>query len=145
MNSMLFSKKTYQFYYSSSTIISAIAFVILILFLLSNYGIDNRYFFAHHVYATNIKAEASSTGPAFSDPNLRAQLVVQGLSYPTSMAFISNNNNDKDILVLQKNNGEVRLVSNGILKDQPVLKLDVDNSTRICCRGLLGIATKINN
>jgi glucose/arabinose dehydrogenase len=145
MNSLLFSKKTYQFYYSSSTTISAIAFVILILFLLSNYGIDNRYFFAHHVYATNIKAEASSTGPAFSDPNLRAQLVVQGLSYPTSMAFISNNNNDKDILVLQKNNGEVRLVSNGILKDQPVLKLDVDNSTRICCRGLLGIATKINN
>ncbi|MFL6393063.1 MAG: hypothetical protein ACJ708_00190, partial [Nitrososphaeraceae archaeon] len=137
MNSMLLYKKIYRFYYCSSTI-PAIAFVILILFLLSNYGIDNRYFFAHHVYATNIKAEASSTGPAFSDPNLRAQLVVQGLSYPTSMAFISNNNNDKDILVLQKNNGEVRLVSNGVLKDQPVLKVDIDNSTRICCRGLLG-------
>jgi hypothetical protein len=38
------------------------------------------------------------------------------------MAFIDNSNNSKDILVLQKNNGEVRLVSNGILKDQPVLK-----------------------
>lgn len=59
------------------------------------------------------------------------------------MAFINNNN--KDILVLPKNNGEVRLVSNGVLKDQPVLKVGIDNSTRICCRGLLGIATKASN
>jgi glucose/arabinose dehydrogenase len=128
--------------YCSSTI-PAIALVILILFLLSNYSIYSRYLFAHNVYASNVKA-ASSTGPTFADPSLRAEIVVQGLSYPTSMAFINNNNN-KDILVLQKNNGEVRLVSNGVLKDQPVLKVDINNSTRICCRGLLGIATKINN
>ncbi|MFL6327769.1 MAG: PQQ-dependent sugar dehydrogenase, partial [Nitrososphaeraceae archaeon] len=117
----------------------------LALFLLSNFSVYSRYFFAHDVYATNTKAAASSTGPTFKDPNLRAELVAEGLSYPTSMAFINNNNNGNDILVLQKNNGEVRLVSNGILKDQPVLKVDIDNSTRICCRGLLGIATKINN
>jgi aldose sugar dehydrogenase len=132
----------HQFYCCSSTI-PVIALAVLILFLLSDYNIGSRYFFAHDVYATNIKARASSTGPTFNDPNLRAELVVQGLSYPTSMAFINNNN--KDILVLQKNNGEVRLVSNGVLKDQPVLKVDIDNSTRICCRGLLGIATKANN
>jgi glucose/arabinose dehydrogenase len=121
-----------------------IALVFLALFLLSNYSICSRYLFARDVYATNVKA-ASSTVPTFNDPTLRAELVVQGLSYPTSMAFIDNNNNSKDILVLQKNNGEVRLVSNGILKDQPVLKVDIDNSTRICCRGLLGIVTKANN
>jgi glucose/arabinose dehydrogenase len=141
MNSMLLYKKIYRFYYCSSTI-PAIAFVILILFLLSNYGIDNRYFFLNYVYADNIKAAPGSGGPTFNDPNLKAELVVEGLSYPTSMAFINNNN--KDILVLEKNNGEVRLVSNGLLKEQPVLKIDVDNTTRICCRGLLGIATKIN-
>ncbi len=125
--------------YCLSTI-PLIALVIVILFLLSNYSIYSRYLFAHDVYATNVKAAVSSTGPIFTDPNLRAELLVQGLSYPTSMAFL----NSKDILVLQKNNGEVRLVSNGVLKDQPVLKVDIDNSTRICCRGLLGIATKAN-
>jgi hypothetical protein len=53
------------------------------------------------------------------------------------MAFIDGNN----ILILEKNSGEVRLVSNGILQEQPVLKLDVDATTLTCCRGLLGIAT----
>jgi glucose/arabinose dehydrogenase len=136
----------YQFYYCSSTM-PVIALAVLILFLLSNFSVYSRHFLVSDVYAINVKAEASSTEPTFNDPNLRAELVVQGLSYPTSMAFINNNNNNnnKDILVLQKNNGEVRLVSNGVLKDQPVLKVDIDNSTRICCRGLLGIATKASN
>jgi glucose/arabinose dehydrogenase len=135
----------YRFYYRHSAI-PVIASAILVLFLLSNYSICSRYSFAHDAYATDIRTPSNPTGPAFTDPNLRAHLVVQGLSYPTSMAFINNNNNNnKDILVLQKNNGEVRLVSNGVLKDQPVLKVDINNSTRICCRGLLGIATKINN
>ena len=131
----------YRFYYRPSAI-PVIASAILVLFLLSNYSICSRYLFVHDAYAINIKIPSNPTGPAFTDPNLRAELVVQGLSYPTSMTFINNN---KDILVLQKNNGEVRLVSNGVLKDQPVLKVDINNSTRICCRGLLGIATKINN
>jgi aldose sugar dehydrogenase len=133
-----------SYYCCSSSTIPVITFVIMALFLLSNFSVYSRYFFAHDVYAANTEA-ASSTGPTFKDPNLRAELVTEGLSYPTSMAFINNNNNGNDILVLQKNNGEVRLVSNGVLKDQPVLKVDIDNSTRICCRGLLGIATKINN
>jgi hypothetical protein len=48
------------------------------------------------------------------------------------MAFIDNNN----ILVLQKG-GQVRLVSNGILQDKPVLQVSVDTASE---RGLLGIA-----
>lgn len=76
--------------------------------------------------------------PTFKDSSLKAELIVEeGLSSPTSMAFIDGNN----ILVLEKNSGEVRLVSNGILQEQPVLKLDVDATTLTCCRGLLGIAT----
>jgi aldose sugar dehydrogenase len=75
--------------------------------------------------------------PTFKDPNLKGEVVVEeGLSSPTSMAFIDNNN----ILVLEKNSGQVRLISNGILQEQPVLKLDVDTTTLTCCRGLLGIA-----
>jgi glucose/arabinose dehydrogenase len=73
----------------------------------------------------------------FKDSNIKAELVVaEGLSSPTSMAFVDNNK----ILVLEKNSGEVRLVSNGILQEEPVLKLEVDTTTLTCCRGLLGIA-----
>jgi glucose/arabinose dehydrogenase len=48
------------------------------------------------------------------------------------MAFIDNNN----ILVLEKG-GQVRLVSNGVLQDKPVLQVSVDTESE---RGLLGIA-----
>lgn len=71
--------------------------------------------------------------PIINDPNLQAELLVEGLSWPTSMAFIDNNN----ILVLEKNQGTVRLISNGILQEEPVLEVDVNNKSE---RGLLGIA-----
>ena len=58
--------------------------------------------------------------------------VAQGLSSPTSMAFVDGSN----LLVLEKA-GQVRLVFNGILQKQPVLTLPVDNASE---RGLLGIA-----
>ena len=74
--------------------------------------------------------------PTVSDPSTKVEFVVGGLSSPTSMAFVDS----QSILVLEKNSGEVRLVSNGELKDEPILKLDVDSTTLTCCRGLLGIA-----
>jgi glucose/arabinose dehydrogenase len=54
----------------------------------------------------NIYAE-----PIFKDNSLKAELVTQGLNSPTSMAFLDQNN----ILLLEKNSGNVLLVSNGIL------------------------------
>jgi glucose/arabinose dehydrogenase len=74
--------------------------------------------------------------PMLKDTNLKAKLVTQGLHSPTSMAFLDENH----ILVLEKNSGDVLLVSNGVLQKQPVLKLNVDHTTPTCCRGLLGIA-----
>jgi len=76
--------------------------------------------------------------PIIKDPNLEAKLVVDGLSWPTSMAFIDNNN----ILVLEKDQGTVRLISNGILQEEPVLEVDVN--TKAEC-GLLGIALMNKN
>ena len=64
---------------------------------------------------------------------LRVELVTEGLSLPTSMAFIDKNN----ILVLEKD-GEVRLISNGVLQKHPALKVQVNTTSE---RGLLGIAT----
>ncbi len=66
------------------------------------------------------------------DPNLKVETLVNGLDSPTSMAFVDNNN----ILVLEKS-GQVRLVSNGVLQDKPVLQVHVDTESE---RGLLGIA-----
>lgn len=67
-----------------------------------------------------------------NDPNLGVESFVDGLSSPTSMAFLDNEN----ILVLEKD-GQVRLVSNGELVPEPVLQIPVDTDNE---RGLLGIA-----
>jgi len=68
-----------------------------------------------------------------TDPRLRVSEVVSGLSQPTAMAFIGPG----DILVLQKGDGRVRRVINGVLQPEQVLDVSVDNSSE---RGLLGIA-----
>ena len=64
--------------------------------------------------------------------DLKIEVVTEGLSFPTSMAFIDKNNT----LVLEKNTGSVRLISDGILSQRPILTLHVDNKGE---RGLLGI------
>ena len=69
--------------------------------------------------------------------NLRIELVINGLSFPTNMAFINNH----DILVLEKNTGTVRLISDGVLRQKPLLRLNVDGKDQ---RGLLGLAI-LNN
>ncbi|HKO40650.1 MAG TPA: PQQ-dependent sugar dehydrogenase [Nitrososphaeraceae archaeon] len=76
--------------------------------------------------------------PTLKDPNLQVETIVEGLSWPTSMAFIDNNN----ILVLEKEKGSVRLISNGILQEEPVLAVDVNSKSE---RGLLGIVIMNND
>src|SRR5438093_9863335 len=68
-----------------------------------------------------------------NDPKLHVREVVSGLSQPTTMAFIGSG----DILVLQKADGRVRRVINGVLQAGQVLDVAVDNASE---RGLLGIA-----
>lgn len=76
--------------------------------------------------------------PTLNDPNLQVETIVEGLSLPTSMAFMDNNN----ILVLEKEKGTVRLVSNGILQEEPVLEVNVDSRSE---RGLLGVTLMDND
>ncbi|HEX6253463.1 MAG TPA: PQQ-dependent sugar dehydrogenase [Nitrososphaera sp.] len=71
--------------------------------------------------------------PTISDPNIRVEKVITGLEMPTSMAFLDND----DIIITQKENGRVHLVSNGILQPQPILQVPVVNNSE---RGLLGVA-----
>jgi len=68
-----------------------------------------------------------------NDPGLQVEVVASGLSTPTTIAFIGAD----DILVLQKENGQIRRIVGGILQPAPVLDLGVDALSE---RGLLGIA-----
>ena len=75
-----------------------------------------------------------------NDKDLEADLVVSGLDFPTSMAFIDTN----DFLILEKNTGFVKRVIDGVVQPNPLLELNVDSKDE---RGLLGIAVdkKMNN
>ncbi|MEO8433995.1 MAG: PQQ-dependent sugar dehydrogenase [Pyrinomonadaceae bacterium] len=83
---------------------------------------------------TNVTTQAS--GPSMLDSNLSVQTVINGLSQPTSMAFIGKN----DFLVLEKDTGRVKRVLNGALQST-VLDLAVNSASE---RGLLGIALHPN-
>jgi aldose sugar dehydrogenase len=81
----------------------------------------------------NFRVIEDSNLPRVNDANLRVEKVIGGMASPTSMAFLDND----DLLILQKDNGIVRHVSNGILQQGGVLSLPVDSERE---RGLLGIA-----
>ena len=78
----------------------------------------------------------SFEGPVIKDQTLAVERFVANLSAPTSMEFIN-----KDILVLQKNDGKVLLVRDGILQEKPVLDVNVSPFGET---GLLGI-TSVNS
>jgi glucose/arabinose dehydrogenase len=76
---------------------------------------------------------APKSGPVLHDGRLSLELVAEELNFPTSMRFLD----DGSILVLEKNNGQVRVVLDGkILEDSPI-QLEVANGAE---QGLLGIA-----
>jgi aldose sugar dehydrogenase len=80
---------------------------------------------------------AQATGPTMLNPLLGVRPVVVGLDTPTGMAFLGAN----DILVLEKNTGQVRRVTDGTIQNQPALDLAVNFASE---RGLLGIALHPN-
>jgi len=65
------------------------------------------------------------------DPTFVVEEYITGLSIPTSISFLGS-----DILVLQKNDGQVRLIRDDILQNNAVLDVHVSNNSE---RGLLGI------
>jgi glucose/arabinose dehydrogenase len=75
--------------------------------------------------------------PAVLDPNLTVGTVASGLTTPIGMAFLGTN----DLLVLEKNTGQVKRVTNGVVQPTPVLDLPVNFASE---RGLLSIALHPN-
>lgn len=70
--------------------------------------------------------------PSLTDPNLKSEIVYQGLNQPVSMQFLGPN----DFLVIE-NGGTVQRITNGSKASQPLLFLNVSYN-----QGLLGIAVR---
>src|ERR687890_2227530 len=75
----------------------------------------------------------SLKGPIIKDTNLKAEIVFKGLTYPTGMAFLDQD----DILVIEKDTGIVRRIVNGTMLQKPLLDVNVATQGH---RGMLGIA-----
>ena len=108
--------------------------VLVIVLLLTGY---NYYQFKYFAPA-DAKIAKSRGGLIIHDPALKAEVVSQGLRFPTTMAFLGPN----DILVLEKNNGTVQRIVNGTMLPQPLLAVNVANKNE---RGMLGIAIAKHN
>jgi aldose sugar dehydrogenase len=103
-------------------------------------------------YASQSYAQLLPFMPSVKDQNFVVEEFIPHLSQPTSIAFVNdssnnnnnnNNNNDLALLILQKNDGTVRVARNGSLSDRPVLDVNVANEGE---QGMmLGITTVGND
>jgi len=75
--------------------------------------------------------------PKLYDSNLKITTIAEGLSTPTTMAFVGPD----DILVLEKDTGMIKRIVNGKVLPKPVLDVNVANSVERC---LCGIAVSKN-
>ncbi len=105
--------------------------ILIVASLFSMTQISPTSFYANAAYT---RAVPASAGPTINDPNLKAEVVIKGFHIPTSMAFLGPN----DILVLEKNSGDVLRIVDGHLMKKPLLH--VNAATAFAEWGLLGIA-----
>jgi aldose sugar dehydrogenase len=95
-------------------------------------------FHENRLYATTLSKPQNELGPLLRDPNLKASTVFRGIKFPSSMAFLGPD----DILVLEKNEGTVKRIVNGVMLADPLLKVNVSTEGE---RGMLGITVTKGN
>ena len=88
--------------------------------------------------SSSAKKSKSYGDVVFTDPGISIKPIASGFGFPTGMAFIGPD----DILVIEKNTGNVIRIQNGIVLDRPLLHVNVANMSE---RGLLGIAISEEN
>src|SRR5687767_1305549 len=71
--------------------------------------------------------------PLINDENLQIAQIIDKLNFPTGIDFLGEN----DILVIEKNTGQVKRILDGEILNEPVLDVNVASESE---RGLLGIA-----
>jgi glucose/arabinose dehydrogenase len=109
--------------------------VFIFVFLASSLvilGLVIPFFNLNNVANAN-RAPPLPEGPIIKDSNLKAEVVFEGLTSPTSIAFVGPN----DILVLEKDKGTVQRIVNGKILAEALLDVNVANDVN---RGMLGIA-----
>ena len=91
-----------------------------------------------HYYSVKAQEEFAETEfeeegkPKLFDSNLKIGTIAEGLSTPTTMAFVGPG----DILVLEKDTGMVKRIVNGKVLAKPVLDVNVANSIERCMCGI---------
>lgn len=89
-------------------------------------------FLLTYVDEINAQSNKKDIDPVLTDQNLKTDLVIDKLKFPIGMEFIGND----DFLVIEKNTGKVKRVTNGQIVNE-LLDLNVASKSE---RGLLGIA-----
>jgi aldose sugar dehydrogenase len=80
----------------------------------------------------DVNAAIGSESVSIRDSNLRVEPVVEGLEFPTTMAFLGPD----DFLVLEKEKGTVQRVINGEMLPEPILDVNVATSQERCMCGV---------
>ena len=85
-----------------------------------------------HLENDNISANAEEENKIIiKDSGLAVEEYISGLEYPVMIDFVGD-----DMLVIEKAEGTVRIIKNGVLIPEPLIKLEVSNTAE---EGLVGI------
>ena len=103
-------------------------FLILFSIILLNLGSNDILTYAQENKTNNI---------VIKDSNLIVEEYVSGLNLPVMIDFI-----DEHMLVVEKDEGTVKIIKDGILISEPILQLEVSNTSE---EGLLGILVQNND
>jgi glucose/arabinose dehydrogenase len=119
---------------------TAITFPAILLVLSLAFFSSPNHELLYTIYASAVNDCKSSAciEPVVNDASLTVEAVQKDLESPTGMAFLGPD----DILVLEKDKGTVRRITNGHLLDKPILDVDVATEQE---RGMLGIAIARTN
>jgi glucose/arabinose dehydrogenase len=88
---------------------------------------------ANSTNQSQLAITTTSPGVVLYDPTLKVEVVAEGLTFPTTMAFLGPD----DFLILEKNNGTVKRISNHTMQPDLILDVNVANKHE---RGMLGVA-----
>jgi aldose sugar dehydrogenase len=100
----------------------------------------NLSFRAVNAYTPVLRFSQDNAVAQVKDPQLKVQVIANGLSLPTSMAFLGPN----DILVLEKDKGTVIRILDGKMIQQPLLDVNVATQIERCMCGIAADVSDLN-
>jgi aldose sugar dehydrogenase len=104
----------------------------------SSSSLGSAFVFAQSTDEPVLRYSDDIGNPIFNLPGFTSEVVAEGLTLPTTMAFLSQS----DILVLEKDKGTVMRVGDGVVQPQPLLDVNVATEVERC---MCGIAVSQNN